>query len=343
MANNRQQQTQQQTDQDRQREQQQRGREAEQREERRSYLSRQYGYTPEQIDVMRNVLCLKATDEEIEFFLATCKRVALDPFSKQIYFIKRRQKREDAFGNDEWIDVGRPETSIDGLRAIAEMSGEYEGQGPMLWCGKDGQWRDVWLDPKNAPVAAKATVFRKGHREAMVAVALFDEYAPRNKTGIVRMWQEKGVGQIAKCAEALALRRAFPRNMSGLYTDDEMARTAVDAANYVAPSVQQKAIDVAPAKQLDEKRGVTIDELLAPLSAEDAEAIRVMRKTVDEATTQDEARPVGRELKIIKDKNEQTPFAKAALAIVGPELQKKWSSLPPPGARPDDTKKEPTK
>jgi phage recombination protein Bet len=349
MANQRQQQNanagrqdrqpQQPTDQERQRDQQERQRREEVAEARRTYLSRQYGYTPEQIDVVRNFLCLKATDEEIEFFLATCKRVSLDPFSKQIYFIKRNQKRQDAHGNDEWIEVGRPETSIDGLRAIAEMSGEYEGQAPMQWCGKEGKWTDVWLDPKNAPIAAKATVFRRGHQQPMVAVALFDEYAPRNKTAIVRMWQEKPCGQIAKCAEALAFRRAFPRDMSGLYTDDEMARSAAESAGYVAPIAgAQPVIDVKETKQLDEKRGVTLDELLKPLTGEDADTIAKMRDTISKATSRDEVSPVGRELKIIKDKNEQTPFAKAALAIVGPELQKKWASLPPSGARPPEAK-----
>lgn len=196
---------------------------------RRDYLAKQYGMHPDQITVIRNSICPTASDTELEFFLATCKRTQLDPFTRQIYFIKRRQRIEDRFGNVEWIEVGRPEVSIDGLRTSAERTGDYEGQAAMQWCGGDGRWIDVWI-ASEAPAAALATIFRKGHREPMRSVAVFNEYCPKfpSKTGpdrVPHMWSKMPSNQIGKCAEALGFRKSFPQTLSGLYITEEMEHT----------------------------------------------------------------------------------------------------------------------
>jgi hypothetical protein len=62
-------------------------------------------------------------------------------------------------------------------------------------------------------------VYRKGCAHPFTAIAKFSEY---NAGG--SMWQKMPANQLAKCAEALALRKAFPHQLSGLYTPDEMAQ-----------------------------------------------------------------------------------------------------------------------
>jgi hypothetical protein len=80
----------------------------------------------------------------------------------------------------------------------------------------------VWLS-KEPPAAAKVTVLRNGAPYS--AVALFSEYAQTTKDGnLTQMWRDKGALMIAKCAEALALRKAFPQDLSGIYTAEEMAQ-----------------------------------------------------------------------------------------------------------------------
>lgn len=172
-------------------------------------------FTPERIQLLKDVICKGLSDDELRLFAEVCNVKRLDPFAKQIYGIKRYDRQL----NREVMTI---QVGIDGFRLIADRTGKYEGQGPPMWCGEDGVWRDVWL-LKTAPVAARATVFRKGFREPMVRVALYSEYV-QTKDGVVpvAMWSKMKANQLHKCAEALALRAAFPAELSGLHSTEEM-------------------------------------------------------------------------------------------------------------------------
>lgn len=164
----------------------------------------QTAWSQQQLAALKQMGLDKAPPGELALLFHQAKRCGLDVFTRQIYMLQR--------GGRWGIQV-----SIDGLRLVAERTQKYAGQLGPFWCGPDGQWLDVWLS-KTPPSAARVAVLRADFAEPLWAVARWDSYSqPSSPT-----WKNMGDLMLAKCAEALALRRAFPQDLSGLYVAEEM-------------------------------------------------------------------------------------------------------------------------
>ena len=157
-------------------------------------------------DLIKRMYCKAASDDELEMFLMACKRTGLDPFMKQIYAIKR--------GNTMTIQTG-----IDGFRLIAERTGNYSP-------GKEPAFT---YDEKGKVLSATAYIKKRTSDNVwheVASTAYMEEYNANQG-----LWSKMPRTMLAKCAEALALRRAFPAELSGLYTADEMGQSNNAEAN----------------------------------------------------------------------------------------------------------------
>lgn len=191
-------------------------------------------FTPEQTSLIKTQIAKDCTNDELALFLYQCKRTGLDPLTRQIYAIKRSGRMTI-------------QTSIDGFRVIAERSGTYAGQDEPVWID----------DEKGHPVKCTVTVYRfspTGQRyPAGVGVAHFKEYYP------IPMNLQKSMPHtmISKVAEALALRKAFPQDLSGLYTAEEMNQ----ATQVTQPVMDEKHPKFSEAYEKIMKAQGTIDVL----------------------------------------------------------------------------------
>lgn len=212
-------------------------------------------FTPDKLQLLKETICKGSTNDEFELFVHACKRTGLDPFMKQIHAVKRWDQKL----NREAMSI---QTGIDGYRLIAERTGKY----------MPGPEPTFVHDAHGKLVSATAQVKRwgpDGQWHFIGATAYFDEYVQTKKDGSpMAMWAKMPRGQLSKCAESICLRKAFPADLSGVYTKEEMEQSYSEIAIDVTPNQsvgkqqqsQQRAPNV-PKITLDQVK--ILDELIA--------------------------------------------------------------------------------
>ena len=160
----------------------------------------------------------KATNAELAVFFHQCQRTQLDPFSKQIYLIHRKAK-----DGDRWVEKPTTQIGIDGFRVIRDRIADKKGlrveYEDTIWYDGDRNAYDVWVDDEE-PAACKVVILVDGRR--FPSVLRFNEYCQRSTKDGSRTgrWRDAFAHQVEKCAEADALRKAFPNDMAGLVLED---------------------------------------------------------------------------------------------------------------------------
>lgn len=209
--------------------------------------------TDDQISLIKQTVCKEATDTELKLFLYHCTRTGLDPLAKQIYFQKRRNRKT---GKDDITIM----TGIDGYRLVADRTGQYAGND------------DPVFDDEENPKKATVTVYKvvSGIRCPFSATARWDQYFPGDMQGF--MWRKMPHLMLGKCAEALALRKAFPNEISGIYTKEEMDQASDNVIDSEASDLQPNYTYIASDSQKQlfaqycNECGVKNPEIIAKMS-----------------------------------------------------------------------------
>lgn len=182
-------------------------------------------FNKDQIDLIKNTVAKGTTDLQLQLFLEVCKTSGLNPFQRQIYAVTRESWNPDTKRKEPTMTI---QTGIDGYRVIAARTGVHAGT----------------TDPEYGPLEGKyptwaRVVVRKivgGVLAEFPATARWSEYVQTNREGApTNMWAKMPFLMLGKCAEALALRKAFPAELSGVYTDTEMMQAGEPLQTTEAP------------------------------------------------------------------------------------------------------------
>ena len=213
----------------------------------------------QQLAALRQIGLQNAPKAELAVFLHASQKTGLDPFSRQIYMIER--------GGRYTIQA-----SIDGLRIVAQRSNNYGGQTPVEWCGEDGVWKDVWL-AKTPPAAARVGVYYKDTPNPTYATAKFESYNANTP-----IWRKMPDLMIAKCAEALALRKAFPNDLSGVYSSEEM-----EQASPTTPAVVETVVEIPSTPEVKTASPELTQDLIEILeTVENCDSLPALKAIFDE-------------------------------------------------------------
>jgi phage recombination protein Bet len=193
--------------------------------------------TAEQAEAIRTALKTSlypgATDESVDMVLAYCRAGGLDPMTKPVHVVPMwvPEKKQ---GNRVISPAGMRDVIMPGIelyRTKAHRTGEYAGQdeatfGPTIeevlggvsvrypeWCSVA-----VYRLVNGNPVRYSA----KAYWLESYATQKRDSDAPN------AMWKKRPFGQLEKCAEALALRKAFPEAVGAQPTAEEMEGRVID-------------------------------------------------------------------------------------------------------------------
>ena len=208
-------------------------------------ISQSADFPAAQLALIRRTVAADTNEAEFELFIHMARSLRLDPLRRQIYALVYNKNRADKRKMSIIV-------AIDGFRAIAERTGNYrpDEDEPTFEFDPDAK------SPTNPAGLVKATVrvwkHSHGSWHKVTASAWWDEYAPikeewvdneagqRRPSGKMTLdasgqWGKMPRVMLAKVAEALALRKAWPDDFSALHAQEEVDRAiAIDESAWEA-------------------------------------------------------------------------------------------------------------
>lgn len=191
-------------------------------------------------ETLRNFVDPKhqASPQELQTLLAIVKNRNLNPFTKEVYFIK--------YGNNPAQIV----VSKDAFMKRAEQNQNYDGfESGVIYEDEKGELKTkkgVILPRKSTLIGGWCEVYRKDRSRPVYREVELSAYNTHKN------WWQKAPGQmIEKVAIVAAVRDAFSENVGGLYTADEMEQAApID----VTPRETQDDVKARKMAQIEQHR-----------------------------------------------------------------------------------------
>lgn len=217
-------------------------------------------YTGAQLSLIKRTVAKDCNNDEFDLFMEVCRRAGFDPFRKQVYafvFSKDNpEKRQLAIV-----------TGIDGYRVVAARNRDYRPDDKTPRITYDEALKDQDTNPLGI-VKAEVSAYRfaEGEWHEFPAEAYWDEFAPieeefdwvdtgevwkdsgkpkkkKMPTGKSKLgkdsWRKMARVMISKCAEAQALRKGWPEELSGVYAEEEMEQA------FAADRTASQAVEIA--------------------------------------------------------------------------------------------------
>lgn len=194
-----------------------------------------YGIVQLDTDIVKNHLTkgnAKITDSEVMLFLELCKRQKLDPFvTGEVFLIKYKE--------------GVPAQTVVGYNTYkrrAEENPNYLGkeEGIVVLRGNDIVKKDgACLYPQEKLLGGwcKVSYLKNGYQVYSYKECEMSEYRQDNT-----MWRTKPAMMICKVAVSQALRDAFPKEMNGLYTAEELAPKEAKEEDFALVKIGEKVM-----------------------------------------------------------------------------------------------------
>lgn len=174
--------------------------------------------TKEDEALLLNTVAKGATPAEFQMFLEFCRSTGLNPYKREIWFIKTSQGVQMM-------------TGINGFLSIANAHPQYDGMQVSIQEGDDGKL-----------ISATAVVWRKDRKYPSTATVYFNEYFKPSKYGN-GLWEKMPRMMLQKVAKSVALREAFPQELNGMYTVEEMPDEYALKTNAEAPKAEEPKIE----------------------------------------------------------------------------------------------------
>jgi phage recombination protein Bet len=178
---------------------------------------------PKMIKTLQATVAKDATPDEFQMFVKFCEATGLNPFKKEIWFIK-------AGGRVQMM------TGINGFLAIANSHPMFDGMEIQT------------IEENGRPVKAIAKVYRKDRKFPSVGIALLREFGKDTP-----VWKSMPTVMLTKVAKSIAIREAFAQELNGLYTEEEMPK------EYAASAVVVNSASIQPKPTAQDAQGEAIE------------------------------------------------------------------------------------